>query len=275
MEEPTSYGWFHIMMCGVTIALLVVYIVLWRKADEKTFRKVIFWTWVVLVLLETFKQLTYNFIYNAEDPASSSFWYFWNGFPFQFCAAPLYAYPVIAFLPNKGKITKFIWESFVGLSICFASFGGFACLVYPAQLFVEFIFVNIQSLLYHGLMFVVGVFTAVWLGDRLNIKFISKSPICFILFVAVAMLLNVTFVKGGIVPEGTRFNMYYISPYFPSTLPVLELIYPVVPYPVFLLLYVLGFTLIAFIFYEIIFWSIWLVRKLEPKKATNEVVQQQ
>ena len=237
MEEPTSYGWFHIMMCGVTIALLVVYIVLWRKADEKTFRKVIFWTWVVLVILEALKQLTYNFSYNAEDPASSSFWYFWDGFPFQFCAAPLYAYPVIAFLPNKGKVSKFIWESFVGLAVCFASFGGLACLVYPAQLFVDLIIVNIQSLLYHGLMFVVGVFMAVWLGNRLNIKFISKSPICFILFVAVAMLLNVTFVKGGIVPEGTRFNMYYISPYFPSTLPVLELIYPVVPYPVFLLLF--------------------------------------
>ena len=275
MEMPTSYGWFHFMMVGVTIALLVVYIVLWKKADEKTFRRIIFWTWIVLVVLETLKQLTYNFCYNEENPAASTFSYFWNGFPFQFCATPLYAYPFIVFIPNKGKVSSFFWESFVGFAACFASFGGVVCLVYPEQLFTELIFINIQSLLYHGLMFVTGVFICVWLGKRFNLKFVGKSPVVFLFFVALAMILNITFVKGGIVPEGTTFNMFFISPLFPSSLPVLDSIYPLVPYPVFLLLYIVGFTLVAFLFFEIAYWISWTIRKLQEKITNRKMVEQQ
>ena len=40
MEEPHMLGWFHLMMVGIVIALTIVYIVLWRKADEKTYRKI-------------------------------------------------------------------------------------------------------------------------------------------------------------------------------------------------------------------------------------------
>ena len=87
------------------------------------------------------------------------------------------------------------------------------------------------------------------------------------------MILNVTFVKSGIT-GGSTFNMFFISPYFPCTLPVLSEIYPVVPYPVFLLLYVLGFITLGFIFFEIIYWTLWVIRKLEPKKKAETVTEQ-
>ena len=45
------------------------------------------------------------------------------------------------------------------------------------------------------------------------------------------------------------FNMFYISPLFPSTLPVLSIIYPMVPWIVFFLLYLIGFTLVAYLVY--------------------------
>ena len=46
--------------------------------------------------------------------------------------------------------------------------------------------------------------------------------------------------------------MFYISPRFPSTLPVLSSFYtgpgnPGMPWPLFLLLYLVGYTLAAFI----------------------------
>jgi hypothetical protein len=37
--------------------------------------------------------------------------------------------------------------------------------------------------------------------------------------------------------------MFYISPYFPCTLPVFSSIYSAVPYPVFLLLYIAAFLI--------------------------------
>lgn len=275
MERPSGYGWFHFMMVGITLAILIAYIALFKKASEKTYRRIIFCTWVAMVILELLKQLTLNFRYNEADPSLSTFDYFWDGFPFQFCAVPLYAYPFIVFLPNKGKVSKFFWESFVGLAVCFAPIGGFASLIYPEQLFTSLIIINIQSLLYHGLMIVVGIYTAVWLGERCNLKFVSKSPISFLFFVSMAMFLNILFVKGGILAEGTVFNMFYISPYFPCTLPILSEIYPLIPYIVFLLLYVLGFILLAFIYYEIVYWICYLVRKLESKKPAEIVVQEQ
>jgi hypothetical protein len=48
------------------------------------------------------------------------------------------------------------------------------------------------------------------------------------------------------------FNMFYISPFQPCTLPVLSEVYAKVPsYPVFLVIYVLGFTLVAALIYTI------------------------
>ncbi|MBR3266792.1 MAG: hypothetical protein IKI55_01490, partial [Bacilli bacterium] len=113
------------------------------------------------------------------------------------------------------------------------------------------------------------------LGKRFNLKIYSKSPVTFIGFVIVAMILNITFIKGGIIAEGTTFNMFFISPYFPCTLPVLSAIYPVVPYPVFLLLYILGFIALGFVFFEIIYWILWLIRKLTPKTEASPVTEQQ
>ena len=146
MEEPHMLGWFHLMMVGIVIALTIVYIVLWRKADEKTYRKVIFWTWVFLVYLELLKQLTINFVYNEADPSLSTFDYYWDHFPFQFCAVPLYTYPLVAFLPNKGKVSKFIWESCVGFTVCFITIGGLATLIYPEQDLIDTIVINVQTL---------------------------------------------------------------------------------------------------------------------------------
>jgi len=275
MEEPHMFGWFHLMMIAIVIATTALYIILWRKADEKTYRKVIFWSWIVLVALELLKQLTINFVYNEADPALSTFEYYWDHFPFQFCAVPLYTYPLVAFLPNKGKVSSFIWESLVGFTACFITIGGLATLIYPEQALIDTIVINIQTLTYHGLMIVVGIYTAVWLGKRFNLKIYSKSPVTFIGFVIVAMILNITFIKGGIIAEGTTFNMFFISPYFPCTLPVLSAIYPVVPYPVFLLLYILGFIALGFVFFEIIYWILWLIRKLAPKTEASPVTEQQ
>ena len=123
-------------------------------------------------------------------------------------------------------------------------------------------------------MIVVGIFTAVWLGRRFNLKIFSKTPVPFLAFIVVAMILNITFVKSGIT-GGSTFNMFFISPYFPCTLPILSEIYPVVPYPVFLLLYVLGFIALSFVFFEIVYWILWVIRKLAPHKEASLATEQQ
>ena len=44
-------------------------------------------------------------------------------------------------------------------------------------------------------------------------------------------------------PIHEEFNMFYISPYVKSSLVVFDIIWEKTPYPVFLLLYIIGFSL--------------------------------
>ena len=66
---------------------------------------------------------------------------------------------------------------------------------------------------------------------------------------AIAMTLNLV---GHHFIEGT-FNMFYISPYYPCPLVILDNIYAAQPYAVFLIIYAVGFVVCAFIMFLIQF----------------------
>ena len=59
------------------------------------------------------------------------------------------------------------------------------------------------------------------------------------------------------------FNMFYISPFYVSSLPFFRDIQPKVPYPAFLFLYVLAFCLGA----AAVWFAAFAVRKLFKKRA--------
>ena len=69
----------------------------------------------------------------------------------------------------------------------------------------------------------------------------ARAAGIFIGMVGIALALNHL---APFVTEDT-FNMYYIGPRFPCTLPVLSAVYDQVPYIVFLLIYIIGFSLVA------------------------------
>ena len=81
----------------------------------------------------------------------------------------------------------------------------------------------------------------------------GKAAVICLSFSAAAMGLNLA-VPAILNAHGITdftFNMFFISHRFPCTLPVLSGIYPVVPYPVFLLLYLVGFAAVAAIIFAI------------------------
>ena len=71
--------------------------------------------------------------------------------------------------------------------------------------------------------------------------------------VAVAMMLNEAayrmFEIFGIVDI---FNMFYISPYFPCTLLILDSVWRVLPYGLFVCVYFFGFIFCALVVYGLI-----------------------
>ena len=85
--------------------------------------------------------------------------------------------------------------------------------------------------------------------------------------VAVALALNVgvhAYMVGHVAPHH-QFNMFYLSPYYGCSMPVLSLIRPAVPYPVFLAIYVLGFTLIGLLVFGI---EVGLTKLFRGKRRT-------
>lgn len=240
METPTFYGWFHCMFIAIFVTLCVLSVVLAKKhRTEKSFKIVVWVCWAVMFLFEVYKQLIYSFRLKNGVPTWD---YQWYAFPYQLCSTPLYVLPIIGCL-KPGRVR----DALMSYISTFAFFGGFVVFAYPGDVFTSTIGINIQSMVHHGLQLVTGIYFVAYNREKINFKYYLKAVYVFVVAISVAILLN------AIVPNFTTdtFNMFYISPKFPCTLPLLSLIYPKVHYIVFLLMYILGFCLAAFIIHLI------------------------
>ena len=235
MERPQPYGAFHICAFALVIAAAALMFV-FRDANDRAFRIICFAFWLVLLLFEAYKQIIFSFNYNGGEP----FWdYEWYAFPFQLCSAQLYVLPFV-FLSKEGGTVRRASSAFLAT---YSFFAGAAVMFYPVSVFIETVGINIQTMVWHGSQIILGVFLLARNRKELNRRFFLSGAAVFLIMVAVAMTLNLT------VPHITdeTFNMFFISPYFPSTLPVLDIIYPLVPWPVFFMIYLIGYTLAAFL----------------------------
>ena len=242
METPTMYGWFHLLSLAVVIGLIVLVVFKCKNISEKTFRIIILSTAIGLIIFEIYKQL--NFSYN---PSTDTWDYQWYAFPYQFCSTPIFVLPFVAFL----KDSKFR-DAFVAYMAFFSLFGGIAVFFYPNDVFISTVGVNIQTMFHHGMQIVLGIFLTVHNRRKLSLEYFARSVAVFGMFVAIAIIMNFA-VYHALVGAGMddTFNMFYISPYFDCTLPVLSGVYSDVIYPVFIVIYILGFAFVAFLMYLI------------------------
>ena len=265
MNTPGNYGWFHIMFLIIVVVTTVLLWKFFKDCSDTTFRKIILIGWIVIAVLEIYKQLIFSFEYSNDV---SNWSYSWYAFPFQLCSTPLYALPFIAFLKD-GKVRNAV----ISYTATFALFGGVAVMFYPNDVFIETIGINIQTMIHHGLQVVFGVFISVRYLKELGWKFVLRGLPVFVVFLIIAYGLNIgIYHYFQSIGKDDSFNMFYISPYFDCTLPVLSSIYPKVPYIVFALIYILGFTVIAFIMTYIhvgINQLVSLIKRLTTGKVRN------
>lgn len=242
MTRPGNYGWFHILSIAIVAAVTVFLCVKYRDTDDKRFRRIMLVCWLVMTVGEIVKQFLFTFEYDGSSPVWD---YQWYAFPYQLCGTPLVVLPFVVFLKD-GKMR----DACITYMATFSLFGGLAVYFYPNDVFVETIAINIQTMVHHGLQVIMGIYIASRNRFKMGVKRYLGGVTVFVglLLIAVAMNIGVyhIFVSKGI---DETFNMFYISPYFECTLPVLSIIYPLVKYPVFLAIYVFGFMLIAAIIY--------------------------
>lgn len=256
MTTPTNYSWFHYMFIGIVIITTFLLCYFFKDASTKTFNRIALISWILIVVLELYKQLVFSFYFNE---AGLNWDYQWYAFPFQFCSSPIYILPFIIFIKNER-----IKEMFVAFMITFCLFGGLVVYIYPNDVFISIIGINIQTMIHHGSQIVLGIFFIVYYRKKFSIKWWSKSIIIFSGLVLTALLLNIV-IHNILVYKNIdeTFNMFFISPYFDCTLPVLSIFYDLLPYGLFLPLYILGFTLAAFIICLIQVGILKLIRKYQ------------
>ena len=86
-----------------------------------------------------------------------------------------------------------------------------------------------------------------------NFKYFLLGVIVLGVMIASALILNL--IVPAFVKDET-FNMFYISPYFDCTLPLLSGIYNKVPYLIFLFIYALGFALAGLLIWGVAYYII-------------------
>lgn len=238
MNTPTNYDSYHLLCVGIMLAITVFLILFFKRAGETTVRRLAGFFWVTIVILEIVKQLLFGF--SVVD--NTLVWdYAWYAFPFQFCSSPLYVLPLVAY--RKGGKLR---DAAIVFLATFGFFGGACVYVFPNDVFTNQIFINVQTMIHHGVQVFFGTYLAFRYKHLLTFKHLVRATGIFVILCGIAMAINQAsfelFPSFGISEE---MNMFYISPHYPCTLPLLSEVYKLVPYPAFLCIYVFGFMLCA------------------------------
>ena len=251
---PGAYSWFHLLWIGIMIiACIAIGLTVARKHSRKADRIVISVFSVILLGCEIFKQLFWFEFYD---------YYRFEIFPFQFCSVPIYVAIFASVIP---------WEKVREVCCRFLAFygiiGGLAVMLVPnAVLYTYFVPMSLHAMLWHTVLVVMGVYLIISRGYGKKLREMYTPAIIFVCFVALAIIGNVLVYKLHLgtpaCQPGDRLSMFYISPYYPTELPLLGMVQEI-SYPLFVLYYLLLFNSFA-----LIVWSVThLVRKLKKKDA--------
>ncbi|MBE6150020.1 MAG: hypothetical protein E7170_04795 [Firmicutes bacterium] len=238
MTEPEAFGWFHILWIIITIVSIIFLYKIRNRYNEKQLKLVLGTYGFIALVLEILKQIIWSF--NYENGVV--IWdYQWYAFPFQLCTTPIFVSIICVFL-KKNKIRDALLSYLAFTTIL----GGLMTILIPDSCLVETILVNIHTMWLHCGSFVISIYL-IFNEVKLNIKSLISSFITFIIFVFIAQILNIIIYNIGILNDEV-FNMFYISPYFISELPIFNTIQQNVPFILYLLIYIvvicLGSTMI-------------------------------
>ena len=238
MEEPTMFGWFHLLFIFLTAVAAIVFIKMNKNGEERFTRRLLIISSVIVLVLELYKQINYSFSY---DNNIITFDYQWYAFPFQFCSTPMYVGLLAGIIKNKR-----IHEALTAYLGTFAVFAGICTMAYPPQMFITTIGINIQTMVCHGLMISTGVYLLATNYVKKEHKTILKAIPVFAACILLAIVMNEIANASGLL-EREDFNMFYISPHQEPSLPVYSIVQQYVPYPWCLIIYIAAFSLASYL----------------------------
>lgn len=228
VDEPACYGWYHWVCIATIISLCAACILLGKYCKRKHVNGVLFSTATLLIVLEVFKQLYVS--YNVADDTWS---YPWSDFPFQFCSTPMYIMLLASFC-RKGKL----YDACTAFLSTYGLFAGVLVVLYPETVFCTDLAINIHTMIYHGLMIVIGVFLYATGTVKTQFSILLKALPIFLVLLSLAIIMNSIYAKYGDLTQ--NFNMFYISTVADTPMEWIDNIIDKLP----LIVIVLGYTAI-------------------------------
>ena len=236
MNTPTAYGWFHLLWVSLSLLMIIILFLRRNKHNEKTLKIVLGTYGIITLVLELLKQLMWSV--NLDITSNIVTWdYNWYAAPFQLCTTPMYVAIICLFL-KKNKIR----DALLSYVAFYTILGSIMTMLIPDSCFTKDILINIHTMYLHCGSFVVSAYLLISKEIKINIYNLLSGFIIFLIFVFIANGMNIIFYKSGIIGTET-FNMFYISPYFISVLPVYDKVQENLPYIVYLLFYMTTFYL--------------------------------
>ncbi len=265
MPTPEPYGIFHI--CFVIMSALVCFLLcrFFKDPSEKTVRKILLIYSIICIGLEVYKQISFTF--NVENGIITAD-YQWYAFPFQFCSVPMFVALFAALVPSSC-----LYRACIAFLSTFGVIAGVLVMAMPNTVFIDTIGINIQTMVHHGGQITIGLYLLIRAKACEKLSSALGGVAVFLSAISVALILNLTMIH--VIPEGETFNMFFISPYFETTLPVYNTIQPKVPYPVFLFLYVFPYITVALGMHAAIYPLPRLIKHRRERKAlrkTNKMI---
>lgn len=256
MEEPRVISWFHFIALIPIVAATILVSRFFKNSSEKVYKRILLISWIILIILDIFKQIVKSFHYG-----NPSYWeYSYRDFPFSLCSMIYYFVPIILFF-NKGKHPKIV-DAAIGY-MCFISLiAGITVCIYSEMATSRLIYINIQTFIHHGAQVVLGVFIYVWNRRSVTIKTFYRSLIAFAITVVIAIIINVSFYPHYI-------NMFFITPMFITNFPVGNIIQEKAGYPVYLICFLLLITLASYLTY---LTETSIYKLVEKKKANSQII---
>lgn len=246
ITRPKSYGLFHIECIFISIVLLIYLIKRKEKNKEISLKKILYIYGFGALVLEILKQIVWSF--NYDSVLNTVTWdYQWYAFPFQLCTTPIFASIICIYL-KKGKTRNSLLSYMAFTTIL----GSLATAIYPESCYVKMLLIDIHTMYLHFGSLIVSLYLLITHEIDTKLKNLLSGYNVFIIFALVAEIMNIIMYNSSILGDET-FNMFYISPYFISILPIYDIIQSNTPFIVFILIYLLTIFIGSLI--------IWLVTK--------------
>ncbi len=235
-QTPEMFGILHIGLLIAIALVSVIFFVAFKKRQEKTLISLIGIMGIIMVAGEIWKQwFVPRYVY-TDGPST---WFF----PWQLCSMAMYCSVLLPFLKEKAQNTVLIFLSTYSL------LSAFIALLIPADMMRPQIWLFCHGFLYHAIM-ILECLAAILVLRRRNRYPFYPAVILFAVMAVIAEIINV--ISHHIINDiHIEANMFYITPYYPTTQPVFHQISEALGILPGIIIYLAAITLGSYLLYKL------------------------